>query len=49
MDFLCSGENHVRICSGENMLWGEEKNWQKRREFREFYQFLEKWERFWKN
>jgi len=37
---------HVRSCSGENMLWEEEENWQKRREF---YQFLEKLERFWKN
>jgi len=25
-----------RICSGENMLWGEEENWQKRREFSKF-------------
>jgi len=50
MGFLCSGENHVRICvrscSGENILWGEEENWQKRRKFSKF---SEKLERFWKN
>ncbi|HPY76103.1 MAG TPA: hypothetical protein PLB63_11955 [Planctomycetota bacterium] len=31
------GENLANlICSGENMLWGEEENWQKRREFSKF-------------
>ncbi|MBP7022449.1 MAG: hypothetical protein KBC30_11635 [Planctomycetes bacterium] len=43
--FLCSEEKHMRICSGENILWEEEENWQKRREF---FQFWEKLERFWK-
>jgi len=26
MGFLCSGKRRTRICSGENMLWGEEEN-----------------------
>ena len=36
LGFLYSGENHVRICSGENMLWGEEENWKKGENFTNF-------------
>ncbi|HON45479.1 MAG TPA: hypothetical protein PLR86_09080 [Planctomycetota bacterium] len=40
--FFALRSKRVLICSEENMLWGEEENCQKRREFFQFWEKLEK-------